>query len=138
MGLPMNNDTMEVVEYMRVDMWCMPDWNIGLCHKAAETHFCDISCSTGKWDPVVADGNEIRKASYKLVSYKKRVYYAIRNKETDLLNIALKAHSQVWDNFWQLKAFLKWWKMLFISPKKLFSFSWRCLYFLRYWAMCVL
>ena len=103
----MNNDTMEVVEYMRVDMWYMPDRNIGLCHKAAEIHFCDISCSTGeytKWDPVVADGDEIRKASYKLVSYKKRVYYAIRNKETDLLNIALKAHSQVWDNFWQLKA----------------------------------
>ena len=43
----------------------------------------------------MADGDEIRKASYKLVSYKKRVYYAIRNKETDLLNIALKVHSQV-------------------------------------------
>ena len=28
----------------------------------------------------------------------------------------LKAHSQVWDNFWQLKVLLKWWKMLFISP----------------------
>ena len=28
----------------------------------------------------------------------------------------LKAHSKVWDNFWHLKAFLKRWKMLFISP----------------------
>ena len=24
----------------------------------------------------------------------------------------LKAHSQVWDNFWQLKVLEKWWKML--------------------------
>ena len=30
----------------------------------------------------------------------------------------LKAHSQVWDNFWQLKALWKWWKMLFISTLK--------------------
>ena len=41
------------------------------------------------------------------------------------VNIAkiLKAHSQVWGNFWQLKVLLKWWKMLFFSPQKLFSFS---------------
>ena len=35
----------------------------------------------------------------------------------------LKVHSKVWDNFWHLKAFYKLWKMLFISPEKLFSFS---------------
>ena len=29
---------------------------------------------------------------------------------------ALKAHLQVWDNFWQLKTLQKWWKMLFILP----------------------
>ena len=34
-----------------------------------------------------------------------------------------KAHSQVWDNFWQLKALWKWWKMIFISPLNVFSFS---------------
>ena len=34
-----------------------------------------------------------------------------------------KVHSQVWDNFWQLKALYKWRKMLFISPEKLLSFS---------------
>ena len=34
-----------------------------------------------------------------------------------------KVYSQVWDNFWQLKTLLKWWKMLFISLWKLFSFS---------------
>ena len=34
-----------------------------------------------------------------------------------------KVHSQVWDNFWQVKALLKWWKMRFISHWKLFSFS---------------
>ena len=28
----------------------------------------------------------------------------------------LKAHSQAWGNFWQMKALQKWWKMLFISP----------------------
>ena len=28
----------------------------------------------------------------------------------------LKSHSQVWDNFWQLKALQKGWKMFFISP----------------------
>ena len=35
----------------------------------------------------------------------------------------LKVHSQVWDDFWQLKALWKRWKMLFISPQKLYSFS---------------
>ena len=29
---------------------------------------------------------------------------------------ALKAWSQVWDNFWQMKALQKWWKKLLILP----------------------
>ena len=40
----------------------------------------------------------------------------------------LKAHSQVWDNFWQLKALYKWWKMLTSNAPfllKIFKFlSW--------------
>ena len=32
-GLPVNNGTVEAVEYMCVDMWCMLDWIIGLCQK---------------------------------------------------------------------------------------------------------
>ena len=40
-----------------------------------------------------------------------------------VFQMPLKAHFHVWNNFWQLKALQKWWKMLFISPKKLFSFS---------------
>ena len=40
----------------------------------------------------------------------------------NIYRIYLKAHSQIWDNFWQLKALQKWWKMLFISRQKLFSF----------------
>ena len=43
---------------------------------------------------------------------------------------SLKVHSQVWDNFWQLKALQKQWKMLFISPQKLFSFS-------KYFSFCL-
>ena len=35
----------------------------------------------------------------------------------------LKAHSQVWDNFWQLKKVLKWWNMFFISSQTHLSFS---------------
>ena len=31
-----------------------------------------------------------------------------------------KVHSQVWDNFWQVKVLLNWWKMLIISHWKLF------------------
>ena len=42
----------------------------------------------------------------------------------------LKVHSQVWDNFLQLKALWKWGKMLFISPEKLFLFS-------RYLSFCL-
>ena len=37
---------------------------------------------------------------------------------------------EVWDNFWQLIALQKWWKMFFISPQKLFSFS-------RYSSFCL-
>ena len=39
--------------------------------------------------------------------------------------VFLKVHSQVWGNFWQMKALLKRW-IFFISPKKLFWF-WRYL-----------
>ena len=45
-----------------------------------------------------------------------------------VLLINLKAHSQVWNNFWQLTVLWKWWKMVFISTQKIFSFS-RCLTF---------
>ena len=60
----MNNDAMETaVEYMWVDIWCMLDWIIGLCHKTAEMHFPGMSRSTSeytKWDAaVVADRNEV-------------------------------------------------------------------------------
>ena len=34
----------------------------------------------------------------------------------------LKVHYQIWDNFWWLKALFKYWRMLFNSPWKLFSF----------------
>ena len=35
----------------------------------------------------------------------------------------IKGALSVWDNFWQLKALQKLWKMLFISTQKLFSYS---------------
>ena len=41
---------------------------------------------------------------------------------TDYPIYFLKTHSKVWDHFWQLRALEKWWKILFISAKKLFSF----------------
>ena len=43
---PMNDGAMETVECMWVDIWCMLDWIIGLCHKTAEMHFPGMSCST--------------------------------------------------------------------------------------------
>ena len=46
--ISMNNGTMETVEYTWVDLWCMLDWIIGLCHKTVEVHFSAISCSTGE------------------------------------------------------------------------------------------
>ena len=48
--LPMNNDAMETaVEYMWVDIWCMLDWIVGLCHKTAEMHFPGMSRLTGEY-----------------------------------------------------------------------------------------
>ena len=44
---------------------------------------------------------------------------AIRCRKLKILN----AHSKVWDDFWHLTAFSKRWKVLFISPWKLFLFS---------------
>ena len=35
-------------------------------------------------------------------------------------SVLLKVHC--WNNFWQLTALSKWWKMFFIPPLKLFSF----------------
>ena len=56
----MNNDVMETaVEYMWVDICCMLDWIIGLCHKTAEMHFPGMSRSTSEYTKcdaaVVAD-----------------------------------------------------------------------------------
>ena len=36
----------------------------------------------------------------------------------------LKGHSQVWDNFWQLKTLLKWWKILLNTTIKALFVSW--------------
>ena len=46
--LSMNYGAMETVKYIRVDIWCMLDWIIGLCHKTAEIHFPGMSCSTSE------------------------------------------------------------------------------------------
>ena len=46
--LLMNCGAMETVECMWVDIWCMLDWIIGLCHKTAEMHFPGMSCSTSE------------------------------------------------------------------------------------------
>ena len=45
----MNEYPVETVEYMWVDIWCMLDWIIGLCHKTAEMHFPDMSFSTSEY-----------------------------------------------------------------------------------------
>ena len=48
-----------------------------------------------------------------------------------LIDLSLKAHSKVWDNFWQLKPLQKWWKCFHFTLKALFVlkifkfFSWR-------------
>ena len=61
----MDDGAMETVECMWVDLWCMLDWIIGLCHKTAEMHFPGMSCSTSeciKWDAVgtvAADGDGV-------------------------------------------------------------------------------
>ena len=50
MKLPMIDDAMgTAVKYMWVDIWCMLDWIIGLCHKTAEMHFPGMSCSTSEY-----------------------------------------------------------------------------------------
>ena len=46
--LPVNDGAMETVECMWVDIWCILDWIIGLCHKTAEIHFPYVSCSTSR------------------------------------------------------------------------------------------
>ena len=46
--LPMKDGAMKTVECMWVDIWCMLDWIIGLCHKTAEMHFPGMSCSTSE------------------------------------------------------------------------------------------
>ena len=45
---PMNDGAMETVECLWVDIWCMLDWVIGLCHKTAEMHFPGMGCSTSE------------------------------------------------------------------------------------------
>ena len=45
---PMNDGTMETVECIWVDIWCMLDWVIGLCHKTTEMHFPGMGCSTSE------------------------------------------------------------------------------------------
>ena len=50
MRSPMNNDALETaVEYMWVDIRCMLDWLIGLCHRSAEMHFPGMSRSTSEY-----------------------------------------------------------------------------------------
>ena len=44
----MNDGAMETVECIWVDIWCMLDWVIGLCHKTAEMHFPGMGCSTSE------------------------------------------------------------------------------------------
>ena len=34
----MNDGAVENVEHMWVDIWCLLDWIIGLCHKTTEMH----------------------------------------------------------------------------------------------------
>ena len=45
---PMNDSAMETVECIWVDIWCMLDWVIGLCHKTTEMHFPGMGCSTSE------------------------------------------------------------------------------------------
>ena len=46
----MNNDAVETaMEYVWVDILCMLDWIIGLCHKTAEIHFPGMSRSTSEY-----------------------------------------------------------------------------------------
>ena len=45
---PMNDGAMETAECLWVEIWCMLDWVIGLCHKTAEMHFPGMGCSTSE------------------------------------------------------------------------------------------
>ena len=60
--------------------------------------------------------------------------YVFVTRERDVKGHPSKALSQVWYNFWQLKALLKWWKMLFLSPQKLFSLSRYLSFCLDFWS----
>ena len=46
--LSVNDGAMETVKCMWVDIWCMLDWIIGLCHKTADIHFPGMSCSASE------------------------------------------------------------------------------------------
>ena len=46
--LPMNDTVMETVECMWVDIWCMLDQIVGLCHKMADMHIPGMGCSTSE------------------------------------------------------------------------------------------
>ena len=54
---PMNDGAMETVECIWVDIWCMLDQVIGLCHKMAEMHFPGMGCSMS--ETLVADGDGV-------------------------------------------------------------------------------
>ena len=44
----MSDGAMETVECLWVDIWCMLDLVVGLCHKTAEMHFPGMGCSTSE------------------------------------------------------------------------------------------
>ena len=56
-------------------------------------------------------------------SNEKNLKYTVIEIKLSQKSNSFKAHSQLWDNVWKLKALKKRWKMPFISPQKLFSFS---------------
>ena len=57
--------------------------------------------------------------------FSKHLFMAIRKRARIRFQwyILGKVHSQVWDTLWLPRALWKWWKVIFISPQKLFSFS---------------
>ena len=38
----MYDGTMETVEHMWLNIWCMLDWTVGFCHKTTEVYFLSI------------------------------------------------------------------------------------------------
>ena len=46
--IPMNDAVMETVECMWVDIWCMLEWIVDLCHKTAEMNIPGIGRSTNE------------------------------------------------------------------------------------------